>query len=302
MKGFVVKIQRFSIQDGPGIRSTVFLKGCPLRCLWCSNPECQLLNPEIFFNRAKCIQNCDRCINVCPIKAIAKDKDGVIRIDRKACIECGRCAEACPSKALTLVGKTMEARQVVGEVEKDTAFYEKSNGGVTLSGGEPLFQPKFTEEVLKLCKGEGIHTAIDTSGYGNWEGMKQILKHTDLVLYDIKHMDSALHKKYTGVTNEMILKNVLRIVKEKVSLRIRVPIIPTINNSTDDIDKLIGFLKKLKRVDEIDILPYHRLGIVKYEMLDRNYLLKNVQPPSENVLSKLKNRLESYGLKVQIVK
>jgi pyruvate formate lyase activating enzyme len=309
MKGLVIKIQRYSIQDGPGIRSTIFLKGCPLRCLWCSNPESQFPYQEIMFNKAKCIKNCSNCIKVCPIKAIIKheseneNKTSIIRIDRKACIKCGKCVEACPSEALTLVGKFMEVNQVVEEIKKDMIFYEKSNGGITISGGEPLFQPIFTKEILRLCKKEGIHTAIDTSGYGNWEEIKKILKYVDLVLYDIKHMDSIIHEKYTGVKNETILENALKISKEEnVELTIRIPIIPTINDSESNVDKLIDFIKKLKRLNGIDILPYHNLGVAKYEMLDRDYPLKNIQSPKESDLSKLKNILEEHGFHVQILK
>lgn len=300
MKGRIIKIQRFSIQDGPGIRTTIFLKGCPLKCLWCSNPESQSLNPEIMFNKAKCIQGCNECIKACPVKAIIK-KDSFISINREKCIGCEDCVKACPSEALTFIGKLIEAKQVIEEIKKDKAFYEKSNGGITISGGEPLFQAKFTKEILKLCKKEGMHTALDTSGYGDWKKIKEILKYTDLVLYDLKHMDPFMHIKYTGVSNEIILKNALKISKEKVDLRIRVPIIPTINDSMDNLAKLAKFIKKLERIEEIDFLPYHRLGISKYEMLDKEYPLKSLQPPSKEYLLKLKNYLETYGIKVNVL-
>ncbi|MEM3507401.1 MAG: glycyl-radical enzyme activating protein [Candidatus Bathyarchaeia archaeon] len=304
MKGLVIKIQRYSIQDGPGIRSTIFLKGCPLNCLWCSNPESQIPFQEIMFNKFKCIKDCKNCVKTCPINAIIKSEDKIptIRIDRKACIKCGDCVKACPSEALTLIGNFMEANQVIEEIKKDFIFYEKSNGGITISGGEPLFQPFFTMEILKLCKKEKIHTAIDTSGYGNWEKIKKILRYTDLVLYDIKHMDPILHEKYTGVKNEIILENALKISKEKnVSLIIRIPIIPTLNDSESNINKLINFIKKFKRLDGIDILPYHKLGIAKYEMLEREYQLKDIQPPNEIGLSRIKSFLEDYGFKVRII-
>jgi pyruvate formate lyase activating enzyme len=216
------------------------------------------------------------------------------------CTNCGICTEKCPSEALTLVGENMTAEKVLEEVKKDSAFYEKSHGGVTISGGEPLSQPIFTKEVLKLCKTEGIHTALDTSGYGSWKSLTQILKYTDLVLYDIKHMNPTMHKEYTGVTNRIILKNALRISTEGKDMIIRVPVIPTINDSKDNITSLTNFIKKLKTVKEVNLLPYHKLGIPKYKMLGREYPLKNLEINAK-LLSNIIKQLELNGVKAKIL-
>jgi len=298
--GLVIKIQRFSIQDGPGIRSTIFLKGCPLRCLWCSNPEGQNPYPELMYNESLCLPDCTLCVRECEKSALRK-AGGKVLIDRSKCVNCGRCAKVCPSKALSVVGTYMNPKDVLKVVIRDREFYERSGGGVTLSGGEPLYQPMFTKEVLRLCKDEGIHTALDTSGYASWETVETILRYTDLVLYDIKHMDPYLHKKYTGVYNDIILENLRRIDAVGVPIVIRVPIIPGLNDSYENISETANFIRKLNSVVSVDLLPYHRLGVTKYKMLGRDYALKDLKQPSKEYMSRVKDIFEQFGIRVRVL-
>ncbi len=225
VKGTIFNIQRYSIHDGPGIRTTVFFKGCPLRCLWCQNPESQTFQQELFFNRDRCT-GCGRCLPACPEKAI-EIVEGRSRTLRTLCNVCGACAEVCPEEARVLMGKVVSAKEVFAEVDKDAVFYERSGGGVTLSGGEPLAQPEFAIEILSLCKNAGIHTAIETCGHAPWETVERVLKVVDLVLYDLKHMDPVEHRKITGVSNALALENLKRVYREShLALSIRIPVIP----------------------------------------------------------------------------
>ncbi len=267
-KGIVFNIQRYSIHDGPGIRTTVFLKGCPLRCFWCQNPESQDLNPQILLDRKKCTL-CGNCIAICPTKAI-RLSDEKLTIDRKACKGCGKCVEVCPNEARRLVGKYATVDEIMHHVLRDVKFYENSGGGVTLSGGEPTAQPRFVLAILKRCKEEGLHTALDTCGYAPWTTMKKLLDHVDLVLYDLKHMDPKKHYDATGKDNRLVLRNVTRIADHK-PLRIRVPLIPGFNDSPEDIRALARFVKKELDSVPIDLLPYNKLGENKYDLLDKSY-------------------------------
>lgn len=267
-KGVIFNIQRYSIHDGPGIRTTVFLKGCPLKCFWCQNPESQVIKPEIFLDRKKCTL-CGRCIVVCPTGATSLSKES-LAIERSACTGCRKCVEVCPNEARRLVGRNVTVDEVIRHVLRDVRFYENSGGGVTLSGGEPTAQPHFALSILKKCKGAGLHTAFDTCGYVSWTMMKKLLDHTDLVLYDLKHMDPKKHYEATGKDNRLILRNVKRIAGHK-PLRIRVPIIPGFNDTPGEIRAIAHFVKKALNSAPIDLLPYNRLGENKYELLERNY-------------------------------
>jgi len=298
--GLIIKIQRFSIQDGPGIRSTIFLKGCPLRCLWCSNPEGQNPYPELMYNELNCLPDCTLCIDRCVSNALRK-VEGKVVLERASCNICGECARVCPSKALTLVGTYVRPQDTLKVVMRDREFYERSGGGVTLSGGEPLYQPDFTREILRLCKSEGIHTALDTSGYASWRTIEGILKYTDIVLYDIKHMDPHLHKEYTGVSNEVILDNLKRIAILGIPIIIRIPIIPGLNDSYENLSKAADYILKLSSVIEIDLLPYHRLGEPKYRMLGRNYPLSVLRQPDREYMRKIAEIFTQFGVKVNVI-
>jgi|Deesub1362A_J573_1020465.scaffolds.fasta_scaffold12799_1 pyruvate formate lyase activating enzyme len=300
-KGVIVKIQRFSIQDGPGIRTTVFLKGCFLRCLWCSNPETQEPGIEVEYSKEKCIPQCYECVGQCDAKAISKDGE-YIAIDRKKCSGCGRCVEVCYRKALTVVGEEMDVAEVLNEIEKDRPFYEKSGGGVTLSGGEPLYQHRFAVELLRQCKERGISTALDTTGYVDWDILKNTLEYTDIVLYDIKHLDPEEHKKLTGVSNDVILENARRISEKFFPILIfRIPVIPGINDNPKNLKELAQFVRSLSNLPAIHLLPYHRLGVFKYTRLGREYTLKNLQPPTRDYIRRVAELLETFGIRPLIV-
>lgn len=299
-KGIIFNIQHYSIHDGPGIRTTVFMKGCPLGCLWCQNPESQAFYPELFYNREKC-NGCGRCVSTCPEKAIDV-YEGHSKTNRKLCKGCGTCAEVCPDEARILMGRIVSADEVFKEVYKDGIFYQRSGGGVTLSGGEPLAQLDFAISILKLCKDAGFHTAIDTCGHASWETIERVLEYVDLVLYDLKHMDPVEHEKATGVSNNLILDNVLRICHEsRVSLMIRIPVIPGFNDNLENIEATATFIVKgLGSSIPVQLLPYHKLGESKYEQLEGTYTSLRIEPPSEKHLQRLKEVLESIGLRVSI--
>ena len=296
VRGLIFNIQRFSIQDGPGIRTTVFMKGCSLKCQWCSNPESQDAYQELTTFDSKCI-NCDRCIEACPLKAISV-ADGTITIDRGRCDLCLRCAQVCPSKAIEVIGNYMTADEVVEEVEKDRLFYSNSNGGVSVSGGEPLYQWEFTREILRKCKEKAIHTAIDTSGYAPWSNLDQVLDYVDLVLFDIKHMDYLAHIQGTGVSNELILDNVRRAAK-KTRLWLRIPLIPDYNDSTSNIRQISELAIELK-VEQVSLMPYHCWGVQKYKKLGREYLMGDRPIPTDEQVEGVKKVIESYGIKVSV--
>jgi len=297
-EGLIFSIQRYSTEDGPGIRTTVFMKGCPLRCLWCHNPEGQESHPQIVFNDTRCI-GCKGCVDACPQGAITFTEDGP-RTDRGKCQNCGKCAEVCPAAARELIGKCMTAEEAFVEVEKDALFYRNSGGGVTVGGGEPTTQPRFLVEFLKKCHEKGIHTALDTSGYVKWKTMEEILEHVDLVLYDIKQIDPAKHADYSGVSNELILENASRICSKGIPIIVRVPVIPGYTDGEQNIRDIMEFVCGLESVATVDLLPFHRLGEPKYKKLDRNYEFEGTQPPTDEYMQKLKRLVESFGLQAKV--
>jgi len=309
--GLVFDIQRFAIHDGPGIRTLVFLKGCPLRCLWCCNPESQSPCPEIASFESNCI-GCGNCFKVCPLNAIYVD-GGVYRIDRRICNNCGKCAQVCCANSKKLIGKWMSVDDVLSEVRKDVLFYRNSggeaawgggSGGVTLSGGEPLMQPAFVVELLKRCRQLGIHTVMETSGYAEYEILRNISEHLDLLYFDIKHMDPVKHLELIGVSNEIILSNAEKVVKVMTErsnhMIIRVPVISGYNDSEENIERTAQFVATLKGVVGIELLPYHRLGAHKYKQLGHVYRLEGLLAPSDERLQKLKCISETRGLRVQV--
>ena len=273
-KGIIFNIQRYSIHDGPGIRTTVFLKECPLKCFWCQNPESQRIQPEIFLTRSNCTL-CGKCVTVCQTGA-NRLLEKSSTIDRSKCIGCGKCMEVCLSEARKLVGIYMTKDEVIREVLKDVKFYENSGGGVTLSGGEPAAQHEFALSILRGCKEAGLHTVLDTCGDVPWSTMERLLKHTDLVFLDIKTMEPRKHREATGRPNRLILENAKRIARTK-PMRVRVPLIPNFNDSPEDIRAIARFVKEELGPIEIDLLPYNKLGEVKYERLDRQCIPTETQ-------------------------
>jgi len=300
IKGYIINIQHYSIHDGPGIRTTVFMKGCPLSCIWCQNPESQALKPELFFNREMCI-GCGKCIQTCPKDAIKILKKHS-KTKRELCDNCGKCADVCPNEARSMMGRHVTTAEVFKDVSSDSIFYQRSGGGVTLSGGEPLMQPDFAATLLKLCHDAGMHTVLDTCGYAKWETTKKVLKYTDLVLFDFKHMDPKEHKKSTGVSNELILENAWRIYHElHLPMLARVPLIPDYNDSVPNLKATVKFIaNELSPSIKIHLLPYHGLGETKYERLEQVSKSSSIQPPSDEYMVKLQKIVARMGFQTYI--
>jgi pyruvate formate lyase activating enzyme len=299
LSGSVFNIQRFSIQDGPGIRTTVFMKGCPLRCLWCSNPESQNTFPEVAHGDSLC-NKCSRCVEVCEVQAISLADNGV-SIDRKTCTGCGKCVEVCIPGALKVYGEEMSVEEVYQEVVKDRLFYQNSGGGVTAGGGEPLSQADFVAELFKRCQAEGIHTCLDTCGYAAPNTWKKVLPYTNLVLFDVKLMDSSAHLKVTSKSNRRVLSNLKMVASTGVPVIIRIPVIPGINDSQENITDTARYVAGLNGLSEVNLLPYHRFGESKYIMLDRRYRLSDLKSPESSDLEELISIFRSSGLDCKIV-
>ncbi|MBQ9098763.1 MAG: glycyl-radical enzyme activating protein [Clostridia bacterium] len=272
MKATIFDIERNSYVDGPGIRTTVFFKGCNLRCVWCHNPESQSPKPQMMFYKNKCT-GCGKCKERCPNNL-------------EKCGLCGKCTLYCPHDAREICGKEYTVDEVIREILKDKAFYDNSDGGVTFSGGECMLQIDFLEEILKECKKNGIHTAVDTAGYVQFEYFERILRFTDLFLYDIKCFDSEKHKQYTGVGNESILENLKRLLTTKKSVWIRIPIIPMVNDTEEELQKIKSFLEACQSPKKIELLPYHAMGEHKYEAIGKEVQMFAV--PSEEKMMRLK--------------
>ncbi len=300
LRGLIFNIQRFSIQDGPGIRTTLFLKGCPLCCRWCSNPESQSAFIEIMTRDAECTK-CGVCQDVCPVDAISIEHGGakVINIDRRKCTLCLKCTDVCPTNAITQVGKWMSIEEVMDEAGRDSQFYVNSGGGITVSGGEPLFQGKFACELLKSCKQKGYHTALDTSGYSAWKVLDAVLNYTDLVLYDIKHLDAKKHKWGTGKGNQLILRNLKEIARRGNRVWLRIPLIEGYNDSLEYIREVAQLGIKMG-AEKVSLLPYHEWSRSKYENLDKSYPAEGAKSPSKEYIQQLRDFIQSLGLKATI--
>lgn len=298
-RGLVFNIQRYSIQDGPGIRTTVFLKGCPLRCAWCSNPESQNAHPEIAHRNSLCVK-CGRCADACREMAISVDAD-TGHINRTLCTNCGECASICVSGALKIFGQMVTVEDVFEEIKKDTDFYRSSGGGATVSGGEPLFQPDFVASLFSLCRYNGIDTCIETCGYGSRKSLEKLLQYTDLVLFDIKLSKASEHRKWTGKYNTVILRNLNSVVASGVPVILRVPLIPGVNDSDTEVTDIARLaVNSLKKPGKINIMPYHRFGTGKYEMLGREYSLPTLVGQEHPRLEHVRTIFESHGLECEI--
>ncbi|HXW94588.1 MAG TPA: glycyl-radical enzyme activating protein [Nitrososphaerales archaeon] len=297
-RGVVFDIQRFAIHDGPGIRTLVFLKGCPLRCWWCQNPEGLSSKKSLWYFEYRCIQS-KRCIPICPTNALSFNTAGLV-IDHSACNECALCVEACPSGALSIAGREIDAEELVREVEKDVLLFDNSGGGVTFSGGEPLFQPAFLKEVLVLCRERGIHTALETSGQASARTFESIIDSVDLFLFDLKIVDERDHEKYTGVSNRVIKKN-LRTLTERRGrdVILRFPVITGINDTEKHVEEFQSFARGLRGISEVDLLPYHDVS-EKYRRLGLTYRMGAHVAPSAEKLDHIREKLEEIGLKVKI--
>ncbi len=295
VEGLIFDIKRYAIHDGPGIRTTVFFKGCPLHCWWCHNPEGQSFTRELMIWPDRCIQ-CQTCIPACPNSAISPSNNSLVT-ERDKCRVCGVCAAKCPANAREIVGKTMSVDEVMQEVEKDHEFYAES-GGLTASGGEPLAQPAFLHALLTRCKEADIHTTVDTSGYAEKKTLAKISGTVDLFLYDLKMMDSKKHRLHTGVSNKIIIGNLKMLDRLGKQLVIRFPLIPRVNSAEASITRICELVSGLKNVEEISILPYHKLGVDKAKRLGKKSRVH--VKPSDRLLNQSMRLIRSYGLVVSV--
>jgi len=293
--GIIFNIQKFSVHDGPGIRTTVFMKGCPLRCRWCANAESLNPQPEPGIIRDNC-NNCGKCIEICPLGAISIDKDNSLRFDRTICDACGECLTACVPGAITIYGKQLTVDEVFSEISRDKSFYEGSGGGVTVSGGEPLRQAEFTAALFRKCREQGIATCLDTCGYADTSKLKEALDFTDYVLYDIKHMNDEQHCLLTGSSNTSILENARIIAESGTQVLFRIPLIKGVNDSVENIRETAQFIRTLGNGSAVELLPYHRLGAGKYQTLDLNYCGNNSTTPSAEEIESIKSIFEEYDV------
>jgi len=298
LQGIVFDVKRFAVHDGPGIRTTVFFKGCPLRCGWCHNPESQGSEPELVVRPSRC-QRCASCVRICPERALSFSDEG-ISVDRSRCTRCGTCAGICPSQALEIVGRAVTVGEVMAQIVRDVPFYDESGGGATFSGGEPLWQPDFLAATLRACHERGIHTAVDTCGFAPWETIERVRGATDLFLYDLKLMSSSRHTELTGAPNALILENLEHLSRLGQPLVVRVAIIPGINDSQRELCALGEFVGSLRNPPPVDLLPYHRIGVGKYGRLGRLYHLGDVVPPDEERMAEIVRLFERYEFPVTV--
>ena len=297
-RGLVFNIQKFSLHDGAGIRTLIFLKGCPLKCKWCANPEGQSHLPELAINVEKCIgvDECRLCVKVCGPQAIIETEDGKISVDRKRCTDCGDCVEACPSKALTLFGDYMSVDEVLKVVEEDSGFYARSGGGLTVSGGEPMMQAGFVIRLLEAARGRGIDTAIETTGYCDWDPLETACRSANQIFYDVKSLDAEKHRRETGVGVKLILDNLRKLCETspQTPITIRTPVVPGFNDSPQDIGAIAEYLDALPCPVEYELLPYHGFGEPKYRQLGKEYPLAGLEPPYQEKIAALKDLARQF--------
>lgn len=295
--GLVAQFERYAVHDGPGIRTVVYLKGCPLRCLWCHSPETQASHPELAIRGDRCIR-CGTCVVMCRHGAAVEGRAS-FDVRREACRACGTCAAECPTGARELVGRRLTVADVVAVAERDRPFYDESGGGVTVSGGEPLAQPAFVEGLLRACRGRGIHTVVETCGVAADHVLARVALCTDLFLYDLKLMDERRHREVTGASNRPVLDNLARLVAGGARVRVRLPLVPGVNDDEENLEATARFLVSLG-LRELDLLPYHRAGLAKYARLGRAYPLPNVQPPPEEMVEAAVGRFARVGLAARV--
>lgn len=292
--GLVSNIQKYSLQDGPGIRTTVFLKGCPLDCWWCHNPEGRRSRPEVVVMENRCVR-CGECVEACPELPgpLAAAKLPVVA---ETCRLCGECIDACATGARQMIGRQMTVREVMVEILADRIFYEQSGGGATFSGGEPMMQARFLEALLTACRERGIRSVLDTCGYAPEESFVRIAAMADLVMYDLKSFDEATHSRFTGVSNDLILSNLRALDRGHRNIWIRLPVIPGVNDQPRLLDELAAFLAPLANVRQINLLPYHKTGVAKFKRLGREYRLPDLDPPTPDQMESVARRLAAAGL------
>ena len=298
LRGLIFDIQRYSIHDGPGIRTTVFLKGCPLRCTWCHNPESRSREPELMIRAERCT-GCGDCWDACPLADGQSPRSGPW-IDRTRCVRCGQCAEVCVHDARTLVGRAMTVDQMMTEIRKDRIFYDDSGGGVTVSGGEPLLQAPFVRCVLAACRQAGISTAVDTCGYGDREDLLALARLTDVFLFDVKHLDDAQHLLHTGVSNLEILGNLHALAAIHDRIWLRIPLIAGYNDSAENLEATARLAASLPAIRQVNLLPHHQLGLHKRESLGKLADTWSACAPSAEVLDQAVGIFRSFGLNVRI--
>jgi pyruvate formate lyase activating enzyme len=318
MTPLIFDIRRYSINDGPGIRITIFMKGCPLKCAWCHNPESQSPEVQKLYTASKCIGAQD-CIEVCPEDALTLTPEGIVT-DGEKCTLCGKCAEACPSKAIEMSGKQYGVKDLMQIIERERVHIEHSGGGVTFSGGEPLMHPEFLIEMLKACDEKGLHRAVDTCGFTATETLLEVAKHTDLFLYDLKLMDPIQHKKWTGVDNRLILKNLKILAEAGANINIRIPLIKNVNSGVEEVTKIAEFIAELQSIKNrglvtlstdklgatpkqkmlVNLLPYHNIASGKYKKLEMFYDSDLMDEPTAEDLKNATEIFEKYGIEVEV--
>ncbi|WP_347839214.1 glycyl-radical enzyme activating protein [uncultured Draconibacterium sp.] len=295
----IFDIKRYAINDGPGIRITLFLKGCPLQCKWCHNPESQLPNVQKLYTASKCI-GAQECVKLCPEDALSLTPQGIVT-DYRLCTLCGICADACPSKAIEMSGRVYDVQELMAIVERERIHIRQSGGGVTFSGGEPLMHPDFLLTMLKACGENGLHRAVDTCGFAPSETVLEVAQQTDLFLFDLKLMDEAKHKKWTGVSNRLILKNLKALAKSGANINIRVPFIRHVNTDHNTLTEMAAFIAGLPgKTPPVNILPYHAIAANKYNKLGLSYLPLNMDEPTEAEQNRAVAVFSKFGIEAEI--